>query len=278
MLFPRLLAFSEAVWSPAEGKRYDDFSNRLTYQLARLDQQDVRYRIPEPVGLVDFFTATEDHTRVALQSLVTGAHLYYTLDGSTPTEHDTRYESPFEISLQPEHKTVLNLIVVEPNGRRSVPYTATFLRSGYRDAIRHDNSQPGLAFSVYEGPFSTARDIERAKPVAQGTTVSFDPTQFGRRSNFGVTFDGYLRVPSDGYYRFAMESDDGAVLQIDDSVVVDNDGNHSPRIITGHFPLRQGLHRLSLRYFQSTGGSALHIDWANGESELQPLDGSALYH
>jgi N-acetyl-beta-hexosaminidase len=44
MLFPRLLAFSEAVWSPAAGRDYQDFRQRLPYQLDRLDRQQVRYR------------------------------------------------------------------------------------------------------------------------------------------------------------------------------------------------------------------------------------------
>jgi hypothetical protein len=86
MLFPRLLAFSESVWSPAAGKDYADFMRRLPYQLGRLDKQAVRYRIPEPRGLEDFYTTTEDHAVVELQSLVAGSRIHYTLDGSDPTD------------------------------------------------------------------------------------------------------------------------------------------------------------------------------------------------
>jgi len=278
MLFPRLLAFSEAVWSPPEGKRYEDFRARLGYQLGRLDQQDVRYRIPEPAGLADFYTAAKDRARIDLTSLVPGSRVFYTLDGSLPTEKSALYESPSEISLQPEQATHLNLIVVARNGRRSVPYSATYLRSAYRDAIRVEGVQPGLTFALHDGPFSAVSDIERGKRSASGFTPSFDPTQFGRPVDFGVTFDGYVNVPSDGYYRFEVESDDGALLKIGDSVVVDNDGNHPPRLLTGHVPLRQGFHRFTLRYFQSSGGKVLGVRWANGEGELQPLAGSFLYH
>ena len=75
-----------------------------------------------------------------------------------------------------------------------------------------------------------------------------------------------------------MDSDDGAVLEIDDEVVVDNDGNHAPRTIAGHVPLRRGLHKFRLRYFQSEGGSSLGVSWARSGGPLQPLEGSALYH
>ena len=66
MTFPRLLALSEAVWSPAAGKDYEDFRRRLPYQLGRLDKQDVRFRIPEPDGSRDFYTTTDDHAVVEL--------------------------------------------------------------------------------------------------------------------------------------------------------------------------------------------------------------------
>jgi hexosaminidase len=278
MLFPRLLAFAEAAWSPAEGKNYDDFRRRLRYQLNRLDRQDVRYRIPEPDGLADFYTATEERARIDLSSIVAGSRMLYTLDGTLPTENSTPYRSPFDISLRAEQPTVLNLVVVARNGRRSVPYSATYLRSAYRDAIRVNAPQPGLMFSLHEGPFSTVKDIGQGKRVASGFTSTFDPAQFGRPFDFGVTFDGYVNVPADGYYRFEMESDDGASLKIGDREVIDNDGNHAPRVLTGHIPLKQGFHRFSLRYFQSSGGKVLRLGWASGEAGLQPLTGSALCH
>jgi hexosaminidase len=278
MLFPRLLAFSEAVWSPIEGNDYDDFRRRLPYQFARLDKQDVHYRIPEPDGLKDFYTTTDDRARVELSSLVPAARIYYTLDGSQPTDNSSRYQSPSQIPLQPEQKTTLNLVVIAPGGRRSVVYGATFQRRSYRDAIRFDAKQPGLTFALYEGKFTSAQSIELGTPAVRGITSSFDLQQFSREFDYGISFDGYLTVQSDDFYQFAVESDDGSVLEIDDEVVVDNDGIHGSRVVTGHIPLRQGVHKFKLRYFQSQGGATLRVSWAGSGGELQPLVGFALYH
>lgn len=278
MLFPRLLAFAEAVWSPIAARNYDLFRGRLTYQLARLNKQDVRFRIPEPVGLQDFYTTTDDQARVELTSLVTGSQMYYTLDGSTPTESSARYEMPLQIPLRPERKSKLNVLVVAPDGRRSVPFEATVLKSAYLNAVRHDSAQPGLAFVLYDGSFATVRTIGAGVQAAAGITSSFDPQQFGRMFDFGTSWVGYVNAPSDSFYQFAVESDDGAVLQIDGNVVVDNDGNHPPRLVTGHIPLRQGLHRFELRYFQARGGATLNVSWAPSNAPLQPLDASALFH
>jgi hexosaminidase len=44
MLFPRLFALAEVVWSPQAGRTYPDFLKRVPPQLARLKRQGVNYR------------------------------------------------------------------------------------------------------------------------------------------------------------------------------------------------------------------------------------------
>jgi hexosaminidase len=278
MTFPRLLALSEVVWSASESKDYANFQQRLPYHLSRLEKQDVNYRIPEPVGLKDFYTATDDHVRIQLSSLVPGSQIYYTLDGSTPTDQSPRYQMPFQVPLQPDQKTLLNLVVVTPRGRRSVVYTATLLRRSYRDAVTYTENRPGLTFTLFDGKFTSTQDIDLGSQATTGTTESLNLQQFGRQVNYGVTFDGYLKVPADGFYKFAVESDDGTVLWIDGEEVVNNDGNHPSQVATGHVPLQEGYHKMRLKYFQGEGGAALQVTWASSEGELKPLDSSVLYH
>lgn len=52
MLFPRLCALSEVVWSPKEQRDYDDFTQRLEAHYDRLEAKDINYRVP-PRSLVD---------------------------------------------------------------------------------------------------------------------------------------------------------------------------------------------------------------------------------
>jgi hexosaminidase len=278
MLFPRLLAFSEAVWSPAAGRNYKGFLRRLPYQLDRLDRQDVHYRIPEPDGLKDFYTTTEEHAVVELNSVSPASLIYYTLDGSVPSETASRYQAPIRIDLKSDQKVVLNLIVVAPGGRQSVPYVASFQRRPLLEAIGEAPRQPGLEYSLTEGRFTSARNIKQQTPTTAGVTDSFELQQFNRSSDYGIRFEGFVNVPTDGYYQFAVESDDGSVLEIDDEVVVDNDGNHPSRVLTGHIPLRHGLHKFKLGYFQAEGGATLRLSWAASEGELQPLTGAFLFH
>src|SRR5207248_10429683 len=60
---------------------------------------------PEPDGLKDFYTATDDHVQVQLSSLIPGSQIFYTVDGSTPTDQSPRYQTPFQVPLPPDRKS-----------------------------------------------------------------------------------------------------------------------------------------------------------------------------
>ncbi|MGW8256993.1 MAG: family 20 glycosylhydrolase, partial [Thermoguttaceae bacterium] len=48
MAYPRAVALSEVVWSPPEGRSFDEFRARLEQHLKRLDQLNVNYRHLDP--------------------------------------------------------------------------------------------------------------------------------------------------------------------------------------------------------------------------------------
>jgi hexosaminidase len=278
MVFPRLLALSEVAWSLLGRKDYQDFLQRLPYHLDRLERQGVRFRIPEPGGLRDFYTVTGDHTVVQLSSMVPGSRMYYTLDGTDPDERSQLYESPFRVPLVNHQPIRLNVIVVTASGRSSVVYGATLLRRPLKPAVPYTDKKPGLAFTLFEGHFSITRDLERAAPRAAGQADSVDHRLFGREEDYGVIFNGYLDVPADGYYQFGSESDDGSMLYIDDEEVVANDWEHGKYVVFGHVPLAKGFHRIRVEYFQGGGNSGLRVLWAVSGQKPKAIEPSALFH
>ncbi len=278
MTFPRMLALAEVVWSPVERKDYGDFLWRLQYQLGRLDRQGVSYRIPEPRGLVDFYTVTDAETVVQLSSMVPGSEIHYTLDGGEPTARSPLYESPLRVQLRNGQKIALKVVVITRGGRQSVVYGATLLRRSLKAAVRDTPRSPGLTFTLFEGRFSSTADLEKAAPKASGEARSIALDQFGRAFDYGVSFEGYLEVPADGFYQVASESDDGSTVAIDDEPVVANDGVHGSQLGSGHIPLSKGLHRLRVKFFQADGGSQLRVLWAISGQPLKPIAPSALFH
>lgn len=104
------------------------------------------------------------------------------------------------------------------------------------------------------------REVERCDAIYQQFIDEIDvpPRRFeagfpgfeGRTEWFGVMIQGVFVVPDSGRYQFRLKADDGALLFIDGQLVVDNDGIHGAVSKRGTISLREGRHRIVLRYFQ----------------------------
>jgi hexosaminidase len=142
MLLPRMLALSEVAWTAKENKNYDDFTQaRLSKHLARFDAQGINFRVPEAVGSKD--TLVEgDQFNIVLKPLVEGAKIYYTLDGSNPSENDQPYLAPIQFTI-PAKKTIdFKTITITPSGKRSVVNEIKMKNAGTQPA--EENKTPGV--------------------------------------------------------------------------------------------------------------------------------------
>lgn len=128
-ILPRMFALAEIAWTPLNRKDMTNFTEeRLPLHLARLDNTNTHYWVPTPIGQTD---GVIDGERVAidLKTPMQGAKVYYTLDGTRPSEYSTLYEAPLKFNLAKGEKRVLNTIVITPSGRRSV-VTETIFNNG----------------------------------------------------------------------------------------------------------------------------------------------------
>ncbi len=110
----------------------------------------------------------------------------------------------------------------------------------------HSTSGGGTPYTGYVGSF-LADDIL----FATNTGYAWHP--FGL-SAFGADITGALCVTADGTYSFTLSSDDGSMLYIDASLVVDNGGGHAPTIVSGSTFLTAGLHTFEVQFFEDFGG------------------------
>ncbi len=120
----------------------------------------------------------------------------------------------------------------------------------------------GLRGEIYYIPPGTPRlpKFEKMEPVGVIYTDSLNISARDFRSGFpGVTsrfewfaidYHGRFWIDKPGGYQFALMSDDGSILYIDDRVLIDNDGMHPPETGTKTVTLAGGIHRLLVSYFQ----------------------------
>ena len=88
---------------------------------------------------------------------------------------------------------------------------------------------------------------------------------------------GYLNIPADGVYTFALFSDDGSTLTLDGDLFLNNDGAHSPAEVIAQKALKKGLHPMEVRYFDHNGGM-LEMYLLNERGEKQVLPKEWLLH
>jgi len=67
---------------------------------------------------------------------------------------------------------------------------------------------------------------------------------------FAIDYTGKFWIERPGTYEFALTSDDGSQLYIDDHLIVDNGGVHPPATKGGKVELAHGAHSIRVPYFQ----------------------------
>ncbi|HEY9165755.1 MAG TPA: alpha-L-arabinofuranosidase C-terminal domain-containing protein [Candidatus Kryptonia bacterium] len=149
--------------------------------------------------------------------------------------------SRVEVSLPP-----MSVVVLELTGTLAV-----------EPPIQLKNPLPGLNYKYYEGTWTILPNFSRLSPRKEGVTNDFTLIPNTRDENFGIQYDGYIKIPSDGMYTFYLNSDDGSALYIDNMTIVTNDGRHAPKEESGSDVLRAGYHKITVTFFQASGGMEL---------------------
>lgn len=277
MIFPRMLAMAEVTWSPASARDWERFVQRLPAALAALDQLGVNYRVPNVLGLERSRLTLADTAVVSLRSPLPDGQVRYTLDGTMPTVSSALYTGPLTLPVDTAG-TVVTAAVFLASGASSPPRQARVSRTTLRPAARAPSTPltPGLRLAYYEASFPSARAVATIAPTRITTVDAVALPGFQRAETYGLLFTGYLRVERAGLYTIALTSDDGSVLEIGDRVVVDNDGWHSEAERTGMIALEAGIHPLTVRFVQGSGGSALSATITPEGGAAVPLAGAWL--
>ena len=266
MLWPRALALAELTWSSKEARDWNSFVARLPDALSALDTLGVNYRVPHVDGLEGDRLTLASSVTVTLRTMAPGAGIRYTIDGSDPTASSTKYVRPFRVRVSPQGTRVTARAFM-PNGRSSPAHAATFTQTTHRPADRLVVVQPGLRYLYYESSVRSVLAIDTLSMTREAMVPNVRRMGDEAAERYAIRLQGYIRVPNDGMYEFALSSDDGSNLEIGDRVVVNNDGLHGDEQRTGMIALRKGLHPIVVRYFQGGGGASLSLRYRSSEKD-----------
>ena len=200
---------------------------------------------------------------VDLHSRTEGAGIRYTLDGKVPTQSSTLYEAPFKID-----RDVTILARAFKDGYEASPIMSVHaFPVDYLPAKKVQAAVAGCSYTYHLGEFKKAADVLSSPVVSKGTMPVPSIAGAPDADHFGYVFTGYIDVPEDGLWEFALRSDDGSILEIDGRLAVNNDGSHSDYTATGQVALRKGFHSFRLVYLEDYEGQVLGWGWKSPSSD-----------
>ena len=155
--------------------------------------------------------------------------------------------------------------------------SANAVSNSLRNADNPADAVNGLSYAYYQGAWNNVPNFSALTPVKTGDVTDLSLAPRTRNDDFAFSFTGYVNVPADGTYTFYTTSDDGSVLSIGGTVVVNNDGLHAEQERSGTIGLKAGKHAITIGYLDRAGLEVLKMSYAGPGISKQAVPASALY-
>jgi len=125
----------------------------------------------------------------------------------------------------------------------------------------------GLQYKYYEGSWNVLPDFNTLTPIKTGTSTNTDLSVSNKDQQFGIVWQGFIKIPVAGTYTFDTYSDDGSALWLgsynaSSTPLANNDGLHGPQYASGIVTLQPGVYPISAVFFQQGGGEAMQLFWS----------------
>ena len=148
------------------------------------------------------------------------------------------------------------------------PYVCTFpghaqMMNGVMIVAKNRSPIVDLKYDMFHGNWSKLPNWEELEANQTGALEDgfFNITKANKKDGFGFAFSGKLEITNSGTYEFFLTSDDGSDLRINDKLVVNNDGVHGNKRVSGKIKLESGVHAIKVGYFEKGGGESLYVGW-----------------
>lgn len=227
----------------------------------------------EPASILPYAYTKDEYflekALVILQCNDKEARIYYSTDGSRPTDKSNLYTSPVVL-----HKTTnLRFVSYKDGVMPSVPVSVQLNKLEFEDFKNYEGSgifKKGLNYKYYHAHVMEENDLDQLTPVETGIIPNFTIEKRKREDYFGYIYSGYLDIPKDGIYTFSIKVNDKCTLYLD-----------GKEFLCGGFKtvaLRKGKYKIDEKYFQLGAKKFNIVSWQGPGFEQQEIPASALFH
>jgi len=134
-------------------------------------------------------------------------------------------------------------------------------------ALAKRATRPGLMRKEFPGQFPWVPQFKQLKPSGQSVVDGLQAAPGAQQ------FFGYMRVPKDGVYHFALTTNGKAVVRLHDALLIDADSHDKAgsKALSGKIALQAGLHPLRINYLAGKHAAALSLQWQVPDGEMKPI-------
>jgi len=219
-----------------------------------------------------------DKATVDAGCITPGAEIRYTLDRSEPNEKSALYKSPFNI----ESNTSVTLKAFKNGYTPSAPalYNAAKIKLVKAETLNTTALSTGINYSYFEGGIDSLKQMPSLPPVKKGTVKNFILSPAVKQGGYGFVYQGYIKVPENGIYIFAVNSNSGSILTVDNIEAANSNGDFlENKYIYGHYMgLSKGFHPIKLYYYNYGGEGSLEVVWGRINKPRGVINQSSLFH
>jgi len=227
-----------------------------------------------------------DYTKDAMKPTVTmntdiGTVVYYTTDGSTPSQSSKIYNGAFTVEKSFTLKAMAMMGGSAENYASLIPsaiVTKEIKTYEWKKSYNVLKPIPGINYKYFEPSGKIDMSSLKKDFTTAGVAERIGLSKKNRKDKFAFEFNGFVKIEKDGIYTFFTDSDDGSMLYIDDEEIVNNDGDHGSVEKSGRTALKKGFHKIKVLYFDSGGGNALKVSMQPDGGMKNEIPASILYH
>ena len=236
-----------------------------------------------PAVVMPYYKIRENYffneATISLGSETENAKIYYTTDGSEPSDISTFYTKPFQINKTTEIK----FYAFKEGLLTSTVVTANIEKLEKVDVAHFKNYEggefkQGLRYKYFEEDVLYVDELDEFEPKKTGITPNFSIAERENDGLFGFIYSGYIKIPEDGVYTFFLSSNDGGVLYMDGQRFIDKDGPGTATPLSRMVSLKAGIYKIGEKYFQMGGGYSNTVSWKGPGIKKEVIPASVLFH
>ena len=264
MIYPRLLALSEVLWSSSY-RDYDDFTERLVDAQRRLDYGGINYHIPLPEGPQAQYIEFIDSVEVELSNTL-GYEMHYGVGFDGETSNWANWTNTANLANNSAILTAYTTF----NGRNSDTIEVYYNKLSAPHPSAKGLSQNGLYRQRAYGYFPNTDSLDYIKfdvtDLVDSLVYDYADSYF---ESWIEVYTGYIKVDSTDSYLITTDLEE---LWVDDIRIICNNGelkrNQTKRAL---MILEEGHHSIRAVY-NNCVNDGFPAHWRKPEIRIKTLD------